>query len=186
MKLLRSPGQAGTHTWENQEWRSVYSYYAELFHLCSADWACQSGWQKESGAKRSSRTLRQWPTPQTKPTHALRLPSFLGKHLPPAFEDASLDPLRNLLPISSLFSHEHRANHNCLKATTIAQDNSSTSGPTSQRLLGSSYKGSSVIAWNDDITRPRTQRRCLNVILPQLVVQWTQDYNHAPHETPKL
>lgn len=72
------------------------------------------------------------------------------------------------LPIFSLLSHEHRANHNRLKATTTARRELLKLSLRSQRHFCTRhiyYSRSSVTAWTDDTMRPKRQRHNLNVIL---------------------
>lgn len=71
------------------------------------------------------------------------------------------------LPIFSLLSHEHRANHNRLKAATIARRELLKLSLRSQRHLCTRhiYSRSSLTAWTDDTMRPKRQRHNLNVIL---------------------
>lgn len=63
------------------------------------------------------------------------------------------------LAIVSLLSHENGANHNCLKATTIAQRDLFKLSLRPQRHLYTSniYTRFNKTAWNDDTMRPGRQ-----------------------------
>ncbi len=122
---------------------------------------------KESSIFHSSQTLVCWATPGP----GMSCPLCTVFH--PLREGSATTNWRCItgstalsLPIFSLLSREHRANHNRLKATTIACREPLKLSLSSQRHVCTRhiYRKSSVTAWTDDTMRPKRQRHNLNVI----------------------